>query len=128
MAGISRRTLVRLEQGEGASLETVLRILKAYGIEDRLLGLVPDAKLNPLDRRAGTGYQRKRASGKTAKITPTEPWGWGSSVKRGAQTVEGKQERVGKSARGQRSGGVYKMPGAITHDTPRGPKSKKKSP
>ena len=36
-AGISRHTVMRLENGEGASMETVLRVARALGVLDSLV-------------------------------------------------------------------------------------------
>lgn len=63
-AGISRTTLSRLELTGSGTLETMLRVLRALGVEDRLFLLVPDAKLSPLDPLGG---QRQRARGKITK-------------------------------------------------------------
>ena len=37
-AGISRHTVMRLENGEGASMESVLRVARALGVLDSLVG------------------------------------------------------------------------------------------
>src|SRR3546814_21058395 len=44
MAGISRSTLARLEAGNGGTIDSLARILRALEIEDRLLHIMPDAK------------------------------------------------------------------------------------
>lgn len=36
-AGVSRHTVMRLENGEGASMETVLRVARALGVLDSLV-------------------------------------------------------------------------------------------
>lgn len=41
-AGVSRHTVMRLENGEGASMESVLRVARALGVLDSLV-----AALNP---------------------------------------------------------------------------------
>lgn len=74
-AGIGRMTLSRLEQGNGATLDTVLRLLRALEIEERLFDLVPDATINPLDPRAASGRPRRRVRGSAPE--PTAPWAWG---------------------------------------------------
>lgn len=39
-AGISRHTVMRIESGEGGSLETVLRVARALGVLDQLASAV----------------------------------------------------------------------------------------
>lgn len=71
-AGVSRSTIVRIENGKGGTLDTVLRLLRALEIGERLFHLVPDAQLNPADPLAG---KRQRAAGRDD--APHEPWSWG---------------------------------------------------
>ena len=79
MAGISRSTLARLEAGKGGTMDSFARIMRALGIEDRLLNLVPDAKLSPLDPRSATGKARQRVR-KPSKERSTEVWNWGDEA------------------------------------------------
>ena len=75
-AGISRRTLVRLEQGEervGAA--TLLRVLRALGLLERLEQLVPDALPSPIEQLRSQGRQRQRATGSKRDDTAA-PWTW----------------------------------------------------
>ena len=77
-AGISRRTLVRLEQGEervGAA--TLLRVLRALGLLERLEQLVPDALPSPIERLRSQGQRRQRASG-SKRDDVAAPWSWES--------------------------------------------------
>jgi transcriptional regulator with XRE-family HTH domain len=39
-AGLSRHTVMRLENGQGASLESVLRVARALGVLDSLVGSI----------------------------------------------------------------------------------------
>lgn len=39
-AGISRHTVMRLENGEGATMENLLRVARALGVLDQLVGAV----------------------------------------------------------------------------------------
>jgi len=74
-AGISSRTLRRLESGGNGTLDTVARVLRALGIGDRLLALVPDATLTPLDPRSGQKQARQRV--RDSAPVPDRPWQWG---------------------------------------------------
>ncbi|BDX00442.1 helix-turn-helix domain-containing protein [Maricaulis maris] len=74
-AGISSRTLRRLEAGGNGTLDTVARVLRALDIEDRLLALVPDATLSPLDPRSDGKQPRQRV--RDSAPVPDRPWQWG---------------------------------------------------
>lgn len=72
-AGISRRTMTRLENGEGVSLDTLIRVMRALGIADRFAVLLPDPAIRPIDRvRQGKERQRARRKPQPA----ARPWGW----------------------------------------------------
>ncbi len=53
VAGVSKRTIERLEKGESVQMTSFVQILRALDLVDQLDGLVP---------RAGAEKQRKRAS------------------------------------------------------------------
>jgi transcriptional regulator with XRE-family HTH domain len=73
-AGVSKRTVERLEGGRSAHLTSFIRILRTLGLAERLDLLLPPAQPEPMDllRRAGEAPQR--ASGGTARRD--EPWSW----------------------------------------------------
>lgn len=73
-AGVSRRTITRLENGGGVSLDTLIRVMRALGIVDRLDALLPDPDVRPIDRIRLKGKQRQRAR----PLTPTSSaeWTW----------------------------------------------------
>ncbi|MHB9880358.1 helix-turn-helix domain-containing protein [Pacificimonas sp. ICDLI1SI03] len=79
MAGISRSTLARIEAGKGGTIDSLARLMRALGLEDRLLDIVPDAKLSPLDPRSETGKARQRVR-KPSKERSTEVWSWGDEA------------------------------------------------
>lgn len=74
-AGVSERTVARLEKGEGVSLDTFIRILIAFGLQQNLKTLLPDPTIRPVDRIALKGSQRKRARSKPA-ATESSVWSW----------------------------------------------------
>ncbi len=74
-AGVSRVTIRKLESG-GGNVETLARVLRALGIGDRLLEIVPDATVSPLDEKTGSGKPRQRARRRSA-VARKEPWKWG---------------------------------------------------
>jgi transcriptional regulator with XRE-family HTH domain len=75
LAGIGRSTLARIEAGKGGTIDSLARLLKALGLEERLIQIVPDAQISPLDKRSETGKARKRVR-RTKKANPIGEWHW----------------------------------------------------
>ena len=73
-AGVSRRTITRLETGRSVSLDTLLRVMRALGVVDRLSTLLPDSEVRPIDRVRLGSKQRRRARAKPSD--EREPWTW----------------------------------------------------
>jgi len=73
-AGVSRRTITRLENGEGISLDTLIRVMKALGVVDRLKDLLPDPSVRPIERIRLKGRERKHAREKPQE--KAEAWSW----------------------------------------------------
>ena len=76
-AGVSTRTIRRMENGEGTSLATFIRVLKALKLESRLETLLPSEQIQPIERVNKNMRVRERASGKRKKTTEPTPWKWG---------------------------------------------------
>lgn len=76
MAGVSLKTVQRLEKGENSSLDTLIRVLKAMGVAENLDVLLPDASIRPLERVKLKGKERQRAR-PVAEKKPRVPWVWG---------------------------------------------------
>ncbi len=78
-AGVSKRTLGRLEAGESTQLTNLIRILRVLGLLDNLDSFVPPSPSSPVELLRMQGKERKRAS---RKSTPSkeneEDWTWGS--------------------------------------------------
>ncbi len=74
-AGVSRRTITRMENGEGVTLDTLIRVLRALGVVERLEVLIPDAAVRPIERVRRQGRERKYAREKHADAVHT-PWRW----------------------------------------------------
>ena len=76
-AGISRRTLARLENGESTQLENFLRTLIALGLEAGLDRLVPDVPQSPIQQLERSGRARQRATGRRrSQSDESKPWSW----------------------------------------------------
>jgi len=76
-AGISVRTIGRLEKGQGVSLDTFIRVLAALGIQDNLNLLLPDPAVRPMERVREHPGERKRARPTGAKPA-SSAWSWGN--------------------------------------------------
>ena len=75
-AGISVRTLRRLESGEGATLDSFVRVLSSIGLAQNLDLLLPDPHIRPIERVKTGGAERQRSSARKAD-GPKTPWQWG---------------------------------------------------
>lgn len=75
MTGLSRSTIVRVESGKGGTIDSLIRIVKALGIEERLDNLVPDARISPLEKRDEPQMRQRARPGKTDG--QSETWTWG---------------------------------------------------
>lgn len=79
-AGVSKRTVERLESGEVATrLSALVRVCRALGLVDRLDALVPPPAPGPVEQLELAGRQRKRASGSRRQPAARAPrkWKWG---------------------------------------------------
>ena len=70
-AGISLRTLGRIESGSGASVVSAfIRVCRALGLVERFAAIVPDRVPSPMEQLKMQGRQRRRASGRRLKANP----------------------------------------------------------
>ncbi|MGF1529584.1 MAG: helix-turn-helix transcriptional regulator [Candidatus Competibacterales bacterium] len=77
-AGVSTRTIHRLERGEGVSLNTFIRVLSALGIQQNLANLLPDPTVRPVERVTQRGRERQRARPVSPQsASGTSVWHWG---------------------------------------------------
>jgi transcriptional regulator with XRE-family HTH domain len=82
-AGISKRTLERIEAGKSANFVMLIRALRALGQIEGLESLIPDLPQSPLTLLKQHGRVRKRVypprskSGRVAERKPPGPWKWG---------------------------------------------------
>jgi transcriptional regulator with XRE-family HTH domain len=76
-AGVSKRTVERLESGEVATqLSGFLRVCRALGLLERLDLLLPEPVASPMAQLKQAGRKRQRARGKKAATAKTK-WTWG---------------------------------------------------
>jgi len=78
-AGVSKRTVERLENGQSIQLSNFLRILRALGLASSLDLLVPALRPSPMELLRLHGKKRRRASRGPADEGAGSPpeWTWG---------------------------------------------------
>lgn len=78
-AGVSKRTVVRLEGGESTQLTNLIRILRALDLLANIDELLPPPIPSPLELLRSKEKRRKRASGRAESDgeKESEEWTWG---------------------------------------------------
>lgn len=77
-AGLSKRTIERMEAGEESKLSNLVRVLRALDLLDRLDVLVPEPLPSPIEQLKLHGRRRRRAGrSTTGRGEPAAPWRWG---------------------------------------------------
>lgn len=77
-AGVSKRTVERLESGEVATqLSGFLRVCRALGLLERFEALLPEPAPSPMAQLKQQGRKRQRATGKKAATREPKKWTWG---------------------------------------------------
>lgn len=79
-AGVSKRTVERLEAGHSTQLTLFLRIIRVLDLLDRLDLLLPEPVTSPIELLDFRGRERKRATGEREPSTPSAPWRWGEDA------------------------------------------------
>ena len=77
-AGVSKRTVERLESGEvAAQLSAFIRVCRALGLMDRFEALVPEPVPSPMAQLKLQGRTRKRATSRKSPVPTKKKWTWG---------------------------------------------------
>ena len=79
VAGVSTLTIHNLENGQGVSLDTFIRVLIALNLQGNLEALLPSTSIRPIERVALAGKERKRARPKPDQTDPST-WMWGDKT------------------------------------------------
>ena len=83
-AGLSKRTVERIERGEAAAqLSGFLRLCRALGLIERIDSLFPPPTPGPVEQLRLRGKIRRRASTPRGAVEETKPWTWGESTPTG---------------------------------------------
>lgn len=76
-AGVSNRTLTRIEHGQSVQSSSLIRILRALQLVGNLDTLIPEPAVSPVQQLRMQGKRRQRASSKSVRPGKAEPWSWG---------------------------------------------------
>ena len=76
-AGVSKRTLIRLESGESSQVTNLIRVVRALGLLGNLDAFVPPPLPSPIAQLRSRARERRRASPATKKRGPPTKWTWG---------------------------------------------------
>lgn len=77
-AGVSKRTIERLESGQVATqLSGFLRVCRVLGLLERFDTLIPEPTASPIAQLKLHGRKRQRASGARQAATAARKWTWG---------------------------------------------------
>lgn len=75
-AGVSKRTIERLEAGDSSQFSNFIRILRALELLDGLDVLVPEPTPSPIAQLKLQGRQRLRASSVREPESTHKAWAW----------------------------------------------------
>lgn len=76
-AGVSKRTIERVEAGASVQFSTVIRILRVLDLLQGLDRLIPEPSPRPMDLLKHKGKVRQRASSSRHSDKTSKTWSWG---------------------------------------------------
>jgi len=79
-AGVSTRTLIRLENGESSQVTNLIRVVRALGLLGNLDAFIPQPLPSPIAQLRSRAKERRRASPEAQtqkKGGPSTRWTWG---------------------------------------------------
>jgi putative transcriptional regulator len=75
-AGVSKRTIERLEAGQSVQLSNLIRAFRVLNLVQNLDRLIPQAAPSPIEQLKLHGKERRRASSRKAPLTASDNWTW----------------------------------------------------
>jgi len=75
-AGVSKRTVERLEAGASVQLTNLVRVLRALGVLERFTSMIPEPRPRPLEIVERDGQRRRRAPRRKPDGSDRGPWTW----------------------------------------------------
>lgn len=75
-AGISERTIIRIEHGESTQLANFISLLRSLGLLENIDAWLPQSPISPIQQLKLQRGMRKRASSPKAEKAG-EAWAWG---------------------------------------------------
>ena len=76
-AGVSKRTVERLESGASAQMSSFIRVLRVLDLLPGLEQMIPVAGPSPLALLRNKGKERRRASKRRPSELTGKAWSWG---------------------------------------------------
>jgi transcriptional regulator with XRE-family HTH domain len=78
-AGVSKRTVERIEAGASAQTSSFIRILRVLDLLNGIMQSIPEPGPRPMDLLKLEGKERKRVSSKRAGSRSAAKWSWGEN-------------------------------------------------
>ena len=79
-AGLSKRTVERIEAGASTQMSTIIRILRVLDLLQGLDLLIPEPGSRPMDLLKLKGKVRQRASSNRRPNQSNKKWSWGDDA------------------------------------------------
>ena len=79
-AGVSKRTVERIEAGTSAQMSSIIRVLRVLDLLKGLDLLIPETGPRPMDLLRLKGKPRQRASTRRRSNRSGEKWSWGDDA------------------------------------------------
>jgi transcriptional regulator with XRE-family HTH domain len=75
-AGVSKRTIQRLEYGYSIQSSNLVRILRVFDLLENLDAVIPEPAPSPVQQVRMQGKIRQRASSRGGSKDQNRPWNW----------------------------------------------------
>lgn len=79
-AGLSKRTVERLERGRSVQLDSLIRVFRALELAQNFNHLIPPPAPSPIAQLKLQGKERRRVRARKAAPRSTAGWVWGDKT------------------------------------------------